>query len=72
MTPAAFDDYEGYEVIAKRMHIILPSSWFRAVWDWILILLVLYNLVSIPLEMCALTLHPPQTLRRLTPFFVNL
>jgi hypothetical protein len=49
------DDYEGYELIARRMWIILPSSWFRASWDWFLILLVLYNLVSIPIEKCALT-----------------
>lgn len=49
-----YDDYEGYELIARRMKVILPSSWFRASWDWVLIILVLYNLVSIPLEICFL------------------
>jgi hypothetical protein len=58
----AHDDYEGYELIARRMWVILPSSWFRVVWDWVLILFVLYNLVFIPLEMCAR--HGPMHARR--------
>ena len=53
-TEPALDDYEGYEVIAWRMRVILPTTWFRVLWDWILIGLVLYNLVSIPLEICLL------------------
>ena len=53
-TEPALDDYESYEVIAWRMRVILPTTWFRVLWDWILIGLVLYNLVSIPLEICLL------------------
>ena len=34
----ALDDYEGFELIAWRMRILLPNSWFLAVWDWVLIL----------------------------------
>ena len=49
-------DYEGFELIAWRMRVILPTSWARVTWDWVLITLVLYNLVSIPLEMCAVHL----------------
>ena len=48
---AQHDDYEGFEVIARRMWVILPSSWFRATWDWILVIFVVYNMISIPLEM---------------------
>ena len=50
---AQHDDYEGFEVIARRMWVILPSSWFRATWDWILVVFVVYNMISIPLEMHA-------------------
>ena len=35
------DDYEGIEKIASRMGVILPNSWFRSSWDWVLIVLVL-------------------------------
>ena len=50
-SPSA-DDYEGFELIARRMWVVLPSSWFRATWDWVLIAFVLYNIVTIPLDMC--------------------
>lgn len=52
--PLTSDDYEGYEIIARRMGVLLPSNWFRVVWDWVLILFVLYNLVSLPVEICFL------------------
>ena len=51
------DHFEGYEVIAARMRVILPQSFFRTTWDWLLIVLVVYNLVSIPLEICFLPLE---------------
>ena len=44
------EDFEGVESIARRMRIILPTSTFRARWDWWIIVLVVYNAVSIPLE----------------------
>ena len=46
------DDVEGIEQIARRMRVILPNSYFRSTWDWVLIMLVLYNLVNIPIEIC--------------------
>lgn len=46
-------DFEGLELIAWRKRIILPHWWSRRAWDWMLITLVLYNLVYLPLEMCA-------------------
>lgn len=61
------DDYEGYELIAARMRILLPNSWFRASWDWVLIMLVLYNLIVIPLDMCvAATLVTPSCVCKLS------
>ena len=45
-------DYEGIEKIARRMRILLPNSWFRSTWDWVLICFVLYDLINIPLEIC--------------------
>ena len=46
------DDFEGLDIIMWRMRIIPPNSWFRSSWDWVLIMFVLYNLVSIPIEIC--------------------
>ena len=43
-------DFEGLSTIARRKRIILPTSTFRGFWDWFIIVLVLYNAVSIPLE----------------------
>ena len=45
-------DFEGLDIIMWRMRIIPPNSWFRSSWDWVLIMFVLYNLVSIPIEIC--------------------
>ena len=30
--------------------LIKPDTWFRAVWDWVVILFVLYSAVIVPLE----------------------
>ena len=30
--------------------LIRPDTWFRAVWDWVVILFVLYSAVVVPLE----------------------
>ena len=49
---SANDDYEGLNLIMWRMRVIPPNSWFRSIWDWVLITLVLYNLVAIPIEIC--------------------
>ena len=55
------EDFEGVESIARRMRIILPTSTFRARWDWWIIVLVVYNAVSIPLEIGFETVtHPAQ------------
>ena len=55
------EDFEGVESIARRMRIILPTSTFRARWDWWIILLVVYNAVSIPLEIgFEYATHPAQ------------
>jgi hypothetical protein len=53
------DDFEGFEIIARRMRVILPQSLFRSTWDWVLICLVLYSLVMIPLEICFVFLPGP-------------
>ena len=42
-------EHDGQDRIAMRMRIILPHWKWRIVWDWFVILLVLYNAVSIPL-----------------------
>ena len=52
-------DYEGVEEIARRMRVLLPNSWFRSTWDWVLIGLVMYNLINIPLEICFVYIAPP-------------
>ena len=55
------EDFEGVESIARRMRIILPTSTFRARWDWWIIVLVVYNAVSILLEIGFETVtHPAQ------------
>ena len=47
---ASVPDFEGIEAIAWRMRIILPNSRFRVVWDWWIVLLVLYSSIAIPIE----------------------
>lgn len=53
-------EFEGLEMIAKRMWIILPSQPFRIAWDWILIIFVLYSAITVPMEGAA---WPEQTAR---------
>ena len=45
-------DFEGLELVARRMWIILPTHPFRVAWDWVLIVCVLYSAITVPLEVC--------------------
>ena len=42
--------FEGVERIARRMRIFLPTTRFRVIWDWALIFLVIYSVITVPIE----------------------
>lgn len=45
------DDYEGPEVVARRMHLIVPEGRRKIIWDWLIICFVLYNALEVPFDL---------------------
>jgi hypothetical protein len=44
------DDFEGPELVAKRMRLVLPHAPWKVAWDWVVIALVLYNAYMVPFD----------------------
>lgn len=44
------EDFEGPELVAKRMRLVLPHAPWKITWDWIVIVLVLYNAYMVPFD----------------------
>ena len=44
-------EYEGPELIARRMHLIIPDSPRKTAWDWVIIFLVCYNSFMVPFDL---------------------
>ena len=45
------EDYEGPELIARRMRLVVPNGPRKVLWDWLIIVLVLYNAYMIPFDL---------------------
>lgn len=44
-------EYEGPELIAARMHLILPEGRRKIIWDWLILAFVLYNAMMVPFDL---------------------
>lgn len=42
------EEFEGPEVIARRMRLVLPNGRYKELWDWFVLTLVLYNALVVP------------------------
>ena len=42
----------GDHAIAARRGVVLPTHPLRVIWDWFLIVFVIYSAFTVPLQMC--------------------
>lgn len=48
MLSAMTEEFEGPDVVARRMHLVLPNGRNKELWDWFVLTLVLYNALVVP------------------------